>query len=176
MTLTVSGSSPTFTGYQGGALVSLGTKDASGLSVNFSGIPANAKRITGVISGVKIPASQLCLFLGTSGGIETTGYAGTGGYWHSAASGQVLHGSYSSGFFLESYNSPTNIRHGHFSLLNLTGNTWQLSGTICTSEVVSLASATGVKTLASTLTQIQFANYTVAGNSFSGGSFTVYYE
>jgi hypothetical protein len=176
MAINISGSSPSFSDFKGGCLVNLGSKASTGTSVNFSGIPSWAKRITIVISGVQNVGTQLCLFLGTSGGIETTGYAGTGGYWNAGGSLQVLNGSYSSGFFLEGYSGPGNLRQGVSTLINVTGNTWVLGGNMSTSEVVSLSYHGGSKTLGGVLTQVQFGNYNGASFTLNGGSFNVYYE
>jgi hypothetical protein len=47
----------------------------SGTSIDFTGIPAGAKRITVMFSGVSLSGSASYLFqLGDAGGFETTGY------------------------------------------------------------------------------------------------------
>jgi hypothetical protein len=177
MALTINSTGTTFSGYQGGILTSLGSKVATGSTVNFSGFPSWTKKITVAYSAVQTTGTsgQTNLYLGTASGIETTGYAGTGGFWQSAGNGQVLNGSYSSGFFLDAYTTNTNVRHGLYTLINLSGNTWVLGGFGATSEVVSLATANGTKTLSGVLTQIQFGIYGGAG-TFSTGNFVAYYE
>ena len=59
-------------------LVSGTAVTVSGTSVDFTGIPSTAKRITVMFAGVSTSGtSAIIIQLGDSGGIETTSYAGT---------------------------------------------------------------------------------------------------
>jgi len=76
----------------GANVISSGTSvSASGTSVDFTGIPSWVKRITVMLDKIAsngTPGNASFLIqLGDSGGIETTGYAGTG---HYVSTGLVL--------------------------------------------------------------------------------------
>ena len=64
---------------KGGALT-LGTAQAStsGTAIDFTGIPSWVKRVTVMFNGVSTNGTSLVqIQLGTSGGVEATGYAAT---------------------------------------------------------------------------------------------------
>ena len=75
MALSISGSSPSFSSYQGGTITS-GTAVAStsGTSIDFTSIPSWVKRITVMFNGVSTNGtSQVQIQLG-AGSVTTTGY------------------------------------------------------------------------------------------------------
>ena len=74
----------------GSRIVSMGQQTVSGTAIDFTSIPANAKRITVYFTGVSTNgANAIQVQLGTSGGVQATGYncrltTGTTG-WNSVA-------------------------------------------------------------------------------------------
>jgi hypothetical protein len=69
-----------------GTITSGTAVSASGTSVDFTGIPSTAKRITVMFSGVSTNGTSIIqVQLGDSGGVETTGYVG--GYASNGVSG-----------------------------------------------------------------------------------------
>jgi hypothetical protein len=90
-------------------------------SIDFTGIPSWAKRITVMFSGVSTNGSSNPIVqIGDSGGIEATGYTGSTGY-SGVGSGA---NSYSTGFFLNIGVAASTTTSGVASLLNISGNEW----------------------------------------------------
>lgn len=59
----------------GGITLGTPTASTSGTSIDYTSIASTVKRITGFLSGVSTNGtSELCIEIGDSGGIETTGY------------------------------------------------------------------------------------------------------
>ena len=71
----------------------------SGTAIDFTGIPAWAKRITVMLNGVSTTGSNIIVQLGTSGSFETTGY--DGGSWQA----NTTITAYSTGFMLGNSNA-----------------------------------------------------------------------
>lgn len=152
-------------------LVSGTAVTASGTSVNFTDIPATAKRITVMFSGVSTSGSSaIQIQLGTSGGIQITGYLGSYGY------GQTPSTNLTSGFGI--YNdTSTDVCHGSLtlSLLNSSTGIWTFSSLLgWSSRAYQLLSA-GSKTLSGTLDRVRIT--TVNGtDTFDAGSINIMWE
>ena len=138
----------------------------SGTSFDFTGIPAWAKRITGSIAGVGTNgASLLQIRIGSSGGIESTGYLGTSG---STA-------QFSSGFLPYEVWSAALVISGQFVLTLVSANTWAFSVSMGRSDSVGSGIGAGSKVLTGTLDRLRFT--TVSGtDTFRVGSFNIMYE
>ena len=172
MALSISGSSPSFSSYQGGTITS-GTAVAttSGTAITYTSIPSWVKRITvnyvGVNSGSTTnPLTQL----GTSGGIVTTGYS---------AWGQALATSSTAGAVFSSglpclYVVTNGTFNGVMTWTLLSGNTWVGQGSAIYASGSAMSVSTSSITLASALTQISFT--TTNGATFSAGSINILYE
>ena len=66
-----------------GTITSGTAVSASGTSVDFTGIPSTAKRVTVLFTGLSLNTggvNPITLRLGTSGGIQASGYTGSQGY------------------------------------------------------------------------------------------------
>jgi hypothetical protein len=141
----------------------------SGTSVDFTGIPSWAKRITVMFSGVSTnnTNSNFLIQLGDSGGIENTGYSSQAqnnnpDTFSSTVSFILgLHGTISTGISGQAF----------ISLLN--GTTWVYSSIVFTDRGVTYGA--GTKTLSETLDRIRIT--TVLGTpTFDAGSINILYE
>jgi hypothetical protein len=139
----------------------------SGTSINFTGIPSWAKRITVLFSAVSNNVgNEYLIQIGDAGGIENTGYVSEAG----DRAGEAIS---TEGFILTRASSSTSSLHGIATICNLSGNLWVLSANISISSLVS--SSAGSKTLSDTLTQLRIT--TVGGTDvFDAGSINIIYE
>jgi hypothetical protein len=136
----------------------------SGTSIDFTGIPSWVKRITVMFSGVSTNGTANYLIqIGDSGGVETTGYAGSSG-------GTI----FTNGFGNPSANA-LNAWHGALTISTLGSNTWVASGVFGNNAAATSNACGGAKTLSDTLDRIRLT--TVNGtDTFDGGSVNIMYE
>lgn len=111
--------------------ITLGTPVAttSGTSIDFTGIPATAKKITFCFVGVSTNGtSNLLLQLGDAGGIEATGYLGATGENSTATNNTT-------GIILPTANAAA-VLHGSITLSmeNSSSNTWVSEGVVGRSD------------------------------------------
>lgn len=175
MSLVLSGD----TGVSGntGALTS-GTSVAStsGTSIDFTSIPSWVKRITVMFSGVSTSGTSAKIIqIGDSGGVETSGYSGTGTV---LGNGSGTSTGMSSGFFASQSSAATDVLSGQatISLLNASTNTWSYSGVFGQATATSIIYfAGGAKALSATLDRVRIttANGT---DTFDAGSINILYE
>ena len=144
---------------------------ASGTSVDFTGIPAGVKRITVMFSGVSTNGTSAYLLqIGDSGGVEITGYLGTGGN----VSGNV-YALQTIGFGLSGSHAASQIMHGQISINLVNANTWTCVSNLYRSEATGMLSGGGSKTLSDTLDRIRIT--TVNGtDAFDAGTINIMYE
>lgn len=145
----------------------------SGTAIDFTGIPSWVKKVTVMFNGVSTSGlSGIRVQLGTSSGPETTGYNGSTVRTASASLGTV---AISSGFDIGGFGVQTETQNGQFiiSLFQASSNTWACSGSLGGGAVTNTTA--GIKSLASTLTQLRIA--TVNGtDTFDAGSINILYE
>jgi hypothetical protein len=150
----------------------------SGASVDFTGIPSWAKRITLNMSGVSTTGTNLIVVrLGDAGGFENSGYLGSSCF----VSGLPSYNSFnqSTGFNVvggtASVAGVTMYGSLTLSVLEASTNTWACQGVIARGDTATVAMVGGVKALSDTLTQIQLAN--VGGtDTFDAGKANILYE
>jgi hypothetical protein len=155
---------------QGGSLTLMTAKTATGTSVDFTGIPSWARRVTVMFSGVSTNGTSLPLIqIGDSGGIETSGYSG-------GAALNLSGTANSAGFLTTRVSAAANLHDGIATLYLIGSNTWVLSGQMYqSSQVQPIASSAGSKTLSDPLTQLRIT--TVNGtDQFDAGTINVMYE
>ena len=159
----------TLTGNASGILKS-GTAVAStsGTSIDFTGIPSTAKRITVMFSGVSTNgASFKRVQLGDSGGIETTGYLGSD-------SQNATPATTTGGFDIAS-NAAADVIHGAMIIMNITGNTWVCMAMTGKSDAGTIHTGGFSKSLSDVLTQVRIT--TVNGtDTFDAGTINILYE
>lgn len=146
----------------------------SGSSVDFTGIPSWAKRITIMLSGVSVSGTdEINIQLGDSGGLETSSYSGT--YWYGASG--VNSGALSSGFtILNNAGDGSAVFNGQaiFTLLDSSTNTWVGSGMFGWSNIASNSQFAGSKSLSATLDRISLVPS--GSNTFDAGKVNIIYE
>lgn len=148
----------------------------SGTSIDFSpadstGVPSWAKRITLAFNGVSTNgSSNLQVQIGSSGGIETTGYASCANSYNNSPATSTA----TSGFLLWNVMGATYIVDGVVQLVNVSGNIWVTSGSMI-GEIGAVTIFGGKKTLAGVLDRVRIT--TVNGtDTFDAGSINILYE
>jgi len=153
------------------SLVTSGTAVAStsGTSIDFTSIPSWVKRITVMFDGVSTNGSSLvCIQLGDSGGIETTGYNG------GATNQSPTYTANTIGLNVLSGSSPSVSLIGQGVLTKISGNNWVFSAGIQLS-LGNISAAGGSKTLSDTLDRIRIT--TLSGtDTFDAGTINILYE
>lgn len=154
-----------------GGLVSGTAVSASGTSVDFTGIPSWAKRITVMFSGVSTNGTSIPLIqLGDAGGIENTGYSTTAG----SITGAATANTFTTGFGVAAAHAAASLYYGVIELALLGSNNWTASGNLSIPSVAQTVFAGG-KTLSDTLTQVRIT--TVNGtDTFDAGTINIMYE
>jgi hypothetical protein len=177
MAVTINGSS-SVTINSGAVLgITSGTALAStsGTSIDFTSIPSWVKRITVMFSGVSVSGtSAFLLQLGTSSGVETSGYLS-----YSAITGgsNLAGGTTSTAGFIIFSNVAANLFYGQVSFTLLGSNAWvgaHILG-LNSSAVSYSVQGGGNKTTASTLDRVRIT--TVNGtDTFDAGTINILYE
>jgi hypothetical protein len=155
-----------------GAFVAATAVTASGTSVDFTSIPSWVKRITVMFDGVSTNgASLLRLRIGTSSGVETTGYNSACTYvGPSSVTSTSTVGFDSNGDDASSY-----TRNGIITLASLGSNKWALIGGYNFGTINYQTIFSGAKTLAGTLDRVRIT--TVNGtDAFDAGTINILYE
>ena len=148
----------------------------SGTSIDFTSIPSWVKRITVMFNGVSTSGtSPKIIQLGDSGGVETSGYIGTGTV---LGNGSGTSTAMSSGFFASQASAATDVLSGQatISLLDSSTNTWTYSGVFGQSTATAIIYwSGGAKALSATLDRVRIT--TVNGtDTFDAGSINIMYE
>jgi hypothetical protein len=138
----------------------------SGTSIDFTGIPSWAKKVTVILSAVSTNGtSSLLVQIGDSGGVENTGYVST-------SNSSATEVTSTAGFIIRSAVA-TNSTSGLMTIANLNSNIWvaNFAGATATSAIFG----GGTKTLSDVLTQLRIT--TVNGtDTFDAGSINIQYE
>ena len=154
----------------------LATEQAStsGTEIDFTSIPAWVKKITIMFVGVSTSGTDApYIQLGDSGGFETSGYLGSGGYIDASTAATS---NYTAAFGIKG-GSGASIYHGSItlSLESAAAFTWSAFGAIGASTAGAIYFTTGTKSLSSALTQVRI---TTSGGSdtFDAGVINALYE
>jgi hypothetical protein len=145
----------------------------SGTSIDFTGIPSWAKKITVIFYAVSTTGtSAVQIQLGDSGGVETTGYLGSA----TAITGTNACGiaNYTSGFVLFG-SLAGSTRSGLLTIVNVATTVWVASGTFDEASSASAGTTQGYKILSDTLDRVRIT--TVGGtDTFDTGIINIIYE
>jgi hypothetical protein len=143
----------------------------SGSSVDFTGIPANARKIKFVFDGVSVSTGATIQFrMGDSGGFENSGYVS-----NIADAGNLGIDSSTSGFIIaRSTVLSTDTLSGEieFELLDSSTNTWLVTSICKKSSASSLAIGQGSKSTSATMDRIQLRT---DSGSFDAGKIKLSY-
>lgn len=143
-------------------------------AVDFTGIPANAKRVNLMFSGLSTNGtSAIAVVFGTSGGFETSGYRGTYQNYNASAIGA---GNLGNSVVLLAGNSAASLMDGSLTLSRTgSGNTWTFKGDIGQEAVVNGGFVQGAKTMGGVLDRIRLT--TANGTDlFDAGVVNISYE
>jgi hypothetical protein len=149
--------------------VTFGTAQAStaGSAIDFTSIPAGVKRINVILSNVSSNGTSiLSLRIGDSGGLETSGYSGSCSWGGSGTTS-----NFSTSFILNNNVTAVSAFSGIATLVNISGNTWVVSGTLCGTSGAPCFFG-GTKALSDVLDRLQV----FTANTFDGGTINISYE
>lgn len=154
----------------------LGTEQAStsGTSIDFTGIPSWAKRITINLVGVSTSGTDILMVqIGDSGGVEATGYLSS----VAAVTATPSVGLVTTGFGLTANHAAAAILHGRIVLeLEDSANfTWTSKGILGRSDSAVVYIGGGSKSLSSVLDRVRI---TTSGgtDTFDAGDINIIYE
>jgi len=155
--------------------ITIGTAQAttSGTLIDFTGIPSTVKRITVMLDGVSTSGTGSYLIqLGTSSGVETTGYLGSSVVARQGAGsiGSLI----PSGIGLYS-NSSSSVIHGIVTITKLASNTWIASASFSFSNTSHAGSSGSSKTLSGVLDRIRLTT-SGGADTFDAGQINISYE
>ena len=178
ITLTTNAVTDTLTIDATGGGITLGTPvNASGTSVNFTGIPAGTKRITVMLSGISTNGTSAPIIqLGDAGGFEAVGYSGAVVNLNNSAS--IGGSNISTGFDLVAGGTAaTLIQHGilTLTLVSASTNLWCASGVLGRSDGPNTMIVGGSKSLTGELTQIRLTTI-LGADTFDAGVINIQYE
>lgn len=144
------------------------TATTSGTSRDFSDIPPWVRRITILFADVSLSGNEdILVQIGTSGGLETTGYASSGTNMFSG-------GTSTSGFLVRLTNAAFAFS-GSVTLHNVSGNLWVASVVGSTNNATYAAVAGGgSKTLSAVLDRVRVLSS--GTNTFDAGTVNLIYE
>ena len=145
----------------------------SGTSIDFTGIPSWAKRITIMYNGVSTSGSAALIVQIGSGSVVTTGYSGTGTGYSGTSSGAST--AFTAGFGTEDLGNAAFLRYGHSVLTNISGNTWIFSSVISTAGSAASRWGAGTLTLSGALDRVRITS-TNGTDTFDAGTINIMYE
>jgi hypothetical protein len=162
-----------------GSILTSGTAQAStsGTSIDFTGIPSWAKRITVMFSGVSLSGTSNILIQIGAGSVQTTGYLSNSNY-DTGPSGAGF--STTAGYGIAMAGAAINAISGliTITLLNSATGTWVESAVLSFDNVAAAGytiQSAGTKTLSGTLDRVRIT--TVNGtDTFDAGSINILYE
>ena len=148
----------------------------AGATIDFTGIPSWAKRITVMVSGVSFTASSYpVLRLGTSAGVVSTGYLGASQFITNSGIAGVSNATAGGFGFYDNSSSSSDLQHGAVILSLLGSNIWTATGVITRSNTITTCWQSGSIALAGTLDRVQLT--TLAGTAtLDAGSINIMYE
>jgi hypothetical protein len=146
---------------------------ASGTSVDFTGIPSTAKRITVMFSGVSTSGTSNYLIQIGSGSVTSSGYA-SGSFSVDGTNATAISTS-TAGFLVARVVTAAALFTGSIVISNITGNTWVESGSLNASANGFGTISTGSITLGGVLDRIRIT--TVNGtDTFDAGTINIMWE
>lgn len=166
---------PSWANASGGITLATAVATTSGTSFDFTGIPSTVKRITVIFSGVQMNASGATAFLvqlGTSSGIETSGYVSIANVLDSTGGSS---GTSSTAGFAVFSNSTSGLLGGSMTINLISGNSWVENHTAQAGDNVRTVLGGGTKATAATLDRIRLTS-TSGTATFTAGSVTIQYE
>ena len=155
---------------QGGSLTLMTAKTATGTSVDFTGIPSWAKRVTVMLDGISTTGANVIFIQVGSGSIQTTGY--TSQAWAGTNNAGVL----TTGIAIEQSNASAYRISGHTVITKVNTNRYVSAGVHGYIDITSVGhQSAGSVTTSGDIDRIRI---TTAGgtDTFDAGTINVMYE
>lgn len=145
----------------------------SGTSIDFTGIPSWADRVTVLLQGVSTNGTSDFLIQIGAGSVVTTGYLGAAGNVSGAGTAVT---SYTAGFgIVNPSTGAATVLHGSVVITNITSNTWVASSVVGMSDSARVGHGGGSVSLSGALDRVRIT--TVGGtNTFDAGNINILYE
>jgi hypothetical protein len=143
----------------------------SGTSVEFTGIPAWAKRITVMFSGVSTSGTSNILLQLGAGSIASSGYTSQAVQTTTASTSAATS---TSGLIMSGAFSASALYSGCTQVVTLGSSVWASSGTLGSGTAGNANYSCGTVTLSGTLDRIRIT--TVSGDTFDAGTINIMYE
>ena len=143
---------------------------ASGTSVTFTSIPSWVTNIQITVVGLSTTGTDgIIVQVGDSGGLETTGYSGSGHDFTTANTATA-------GWYLSNVVTSARIFHGVaiLTLHDSTNNVWSYNSIVSLSDAGGVRVAAGSKSLSATLDRVSIK--TTASDTFDAGSINIRYS
>ena len=153
-------------------IVNLSTAQAttSGTAIDFTGIPAGARRITLMFDDVSVSGLARVLVQLGSGSVQTTGYLGSSASVF--GTNQCFPITSTAGFILERAGAGS-FRMGAMTFVNISGNKWVQSHSVGDSAGTAMFGG-GVVTLSGALDRLRVT--TDGADTFDNGSVNIMWE
>jgi hypothetical protein len=173
MTVTIDGSAGVTTNsgaVYNGLQASTAQVTTSGTSIDFTGVPSWAKRVTVMFNGVSNSgASNMMVQLG-AGSIQATGYK-------SVASNSGTAVANTTGFLVTTAVVAASLYSGLATFMLISGNIWVMASVIAQDQTGGAGGSTagGTVTLTGTLDRLRLTSVT-GTDAFDAGSVNIIYE
>jgi len=169
--LSVSGNL-TLTGNASGILkAGTAVASTSGTSIDFTGIPSTAKRITVMFQGVSTSGTSVIILQLGAGSVTTSGYLGTASINTSA----TVTAAYTTGFGISQQIVSTDVQHGSYVITNINSNSWVCGVNMSESSRPATSQGAGSISLGGTLDRVRIT--TVNGtDTFDAGTINIMWE
>jgi len=163
------------TGTAGNLMLVQGTSQAStsGTSIDFTGIPSWAKRITVIFNGVSTSGTSLIQIQLGSTTFTTTGYLCSASQFATAPT--ISAANSTTGLLIVGATSAAALWYGAATICNINSNNWVSSSTLGRSDSAITAIGGGSIALSGTLDRVRIT--TVNGtDTFDAGTINIQYE
>lgn len=141
--------------------------------VDITGIPSWARRVTLMFNGVSTNGtSNIEVRLGTSSGIEASGYGGT---VFVSQGGAVGTANFSSGFAVDTTTTAADVRSGVVVLSLVGSNVWAGAGNVGLVNSARYSTFAGTKQVGATLDRLRITMVN-GTDQFDAGAFNILYE
>lgn len=148
---------------------------SSGTTIDFTGIPSWAKRVTIMFNAVSTNGTSNFIVQAGSGSVQTSGYSGSSVTARTAATSSGAPQTNSSSFNVIAETAAANTITGSVTLqLFNNSNTWVESGVLTTNDGARGGLSGGAVTLSGALDRVRISTSTP--DTFDGGSFNLLWE
>lgn len=157
-----------------GGIISGTVQNASGTSVDFTGIPSGIKRITVMLRNISTNGSSIPIIrVGTSGGFVNTGYSGSGSSFGGTLGGTSS--AFTTGFGTAGGVIASSVLSGIVTIVNISATIWVYSFTGAFADATYTSTGGGSVDAGGTINSISFTTLN-GSDTFDSGSINILYE